>query len=75
MRQGALLSISGIVLGLGAAWAGTRYLSSFLFGIGSTDPVTYVVAALFMTVVATAATYLPARRATAINPVLALRQE
>ncbi len=75
MRQGALLSMSGIVLGLGAAWAGTRYLSSLLFGVEATDPVTYAAAALFMTVVAAAATYLPAHRATTINPVLALRQE
>jgi putative ABC transport system permease protein len=75
MRQGALLSAFGILLGLGLAWAGSKYLSSFLFGITATDPATYVLAALLMTGTALVASYLPARRATAIDPVHALRQE
>ncbi|MBZ5494935.1 MAG: ADOP family duplicated permease [Acidobacteriia bacterium] len=75
LREGALLSALGIILGLAGAWAGSRYLSSLLFGIAATDTATYGIAAVLMAVIAIAATYVPARRAIAIDPVTALRQE
>ena len=75
LRQGILLSAFGIALGLVGAWAASRFLSGLLFGIRTTDPATYLAAALLMAVIAIGATYVPARRATSIDPVVALRRE
>lgn len=75
LRQGLLLSACGVAMGLAGAWAGSRFLSSFLFGITATDPATYLVAAALMVIMAICATYVPARRATSVDPVLALRRE
>ncbi len=73
--RGAVLALLGIVLGAGGAIATTRVLKSFLFEVTATDPVTFVVAALGLAVVALAASYLPARRATRVDPMVALRTE
>jgi len=75
LRQGVVLAVIGIVFGLAGAWGASRFLASQLFGITPTDPATYVVIAVSMTVVALIAAYVPARRATAIDPVDALRYE
>jgi ABC-type antimicrobial peptide transport system permease subunit len=75
LRQGIVLAIIGIVVGLAAAWGASRFLASLLFGIKPTDPATYVVIAVTMALVALFAAYVPARRATAIDPVDALRYE
>jgi putative ABC transport system permease protein len=75
VRQGATLAAIGIVLGVGGALALTRLLRMMLFGIGSTDALTFAGAALGMMTVILLATSLPALRATRISPVLALRYE
>ncbi len=67
--------IAGIVLGLATALAGSRVLRGFLFEIGPTDPATYVGAAALVALVATAACYLPARRAIRIEPMAVLKSE
>jgi ABC-type antimicrobial peptide transport system permease subunit len=57
------------------AWASSRVLASLLFGIGTSDPVTFALATLFLGAVALLAAYLPARRATRVDPLAALRAE
>ena len=75
MRHGVLLTIIGIAGGIAGALALARFLTGMLFGLTPLDPSTYVVVALFFTAVAMAAAYLPARRATKIDPVIALRYQ
>ena len=65
----------GIAIGLAGSLGLTRLMSSLLFGINATDPLTFVGVALLLSAVALAATYLPARRATKVDPVVALRME
>lgn len=71
--QTAKLVLAGLVLGLAAALATTRLLDSLLFGVTATDPATFVAVAVLVICIAMMATLLPARRATAIQPVEALR--
>ncbi|HEX7023756.1 MAG TPA: ABC transporter permease [Gemmatimonadales bacterium] len=73
--QGAALTMSGLALGLAGAFAVTRLLSSLLYGVGPTDPVAFGGVVLVLSGVALLASYFPARRATRINPVEALRDE
>jgi putative ABC transport system permease protein len=73
IRQGVLLAGAGVALGLAAAAGLTRVMSSLLFGVTALDPLTYTVVAALLLVVSVLASYLPARRAMAIDPVLALR--
>jgi putative ABC transport system permease protein len=73
--QGMALAIAGVVIGLAGALALTRLLSSQLFGIGATDPATYVIVSLLLSAIAFAATLVPALRATRVDPVVALREE
>jgi putative ABC transport system permease protein len=75
MKQGLALAAAGLVLGLAGAFAATRLLTSFLFEVKSGDPLTYLGVAALLAAVAMAASYLPARRATKIDPLDALRQE
>jgi putative ABC transport system permease protein len=75
LRRGILLTVAGIALGLVGAAAISRYLQSMLFGIQPTDAATFIAVAAAFSAVALAACYLPARRATAVDPVVALRQE
>ena len=74
LRQGVLIVCVGLGLGMAAAFASARVLSSFLT-VSPTDPVTYVSVAAVLTLVALCACYIPARRATKIDPMLALRYE
>ena len=65
----------GIALGLLGAWGVSRVLSSLLFGVSATDPLTYLGTALGLAMVALLASWIPARRASRIDPVEALRSE
>jgi putative ABC transport system permease protein len=73
LRQGFTLSLAGTVLGLGAALLLTPVMSSLLYGVGPMDPITYAAVAIFLGTVTLVATYLPARRASRVAPVIALR--
>jgi predicted permease len=73
VRRGVVLTGAGIVLGLVSAVALTRVMSSLLFGISPLDPLTYVVVSLLLVAAAAAASYIPARKASAVDPVTALR--
>ena len=75
LRQGLRLTTLGIVIGLAGSMALTRYIEDMLYGVTPLDPLTYVaVVALFVAATAVAS-YLPARRATKIDPLRALRYE
>jgi putative ABC transport system permease protein len=75
LRSGAVLTIAGIALGLAGAATGTRLLQGMLFGVTPLDPATFVATPLLFGAVATLASYLPARRATNVDPMIALRSE
>jgi ABC-type antimicrobial peptide transport system permease subunit len=75
MRDVLMLVGTGIVFGLAAAWGVSRAISSQLYGVSASDPITIVAAAAILAAVAMLAGYIPARRATRVNPVLALRYE
>jgi macrolide transport system ATP-binding/permease protein len=75
LRQGLALIVIGVAVGLGGALIVTRLLSSLLFGVRATDLTTFVTTALMLTAVAVLATYIPARRATRVDPLMALRYE
>jgi ABC-type lipoprotein release transport system permease subunit len=73
--QGSRLALVGVAIGVGAALFLTRLLASLLFGVKTTDPATYICVALLLLLVAFAACYLPARKATRVDPMQALRRE
>jgi putative ABC transport system permease protein len=73
--QGLLLALIGIVTGMAGAVALTRVMSSLLFGVSATDPLTFLVIAVLLAGVAVLACYIPARRALKIDPIVALRHE
>jgi predicted permease len=75
LREGMLLTAAGLVVGIGGAWAVTGVLSKLLFGVSPTDPLAFIGASVLLTGVALAACYLPARRATRVDPLTALRCE
>jgi len=75
LRQGLALAAIGLALGLAGAFAASRLLTSMLFEVKPNDPVTYAGVAVLLGVVALAASYIPARRAARIDPLVALRQE
>ena len=73
--DGLLLWFAGIVVGIPAALAATRSLSSLLYGTKPADPAAYAVVALLLMGVAALSSYIPARRATKVDPLVALRYE
>jgi putative ABC transport system permease protein len=75
VRQATTLTLLGVAAGLLCAWLMTRFMSSLLYGVSSTDPAIFVGAAVLVTTVAIIACYLPARRAVRVDPLVALRSE
>ena len=73
--MGSALTATGIALGVGVALVLTRVMSAFLFGVGPMDPMTYAAVSTALAAVALLATYLPARRASRVDPVVALRAQ
>jgi len=73
--RGALLTVLGVVAGVAAVLALSRFMSSLLYGVSTNDPTTLVVVAVLLSIVGLVASYVPARRATRIDPVAALRTE
>jgi putative ABC transport system permease protein len=75
LGQGARAATLGIALGMAAALALTRLMASLLFGVSAADPLTFLAVALVLTLAALAASYIPARRAMRVDPMVVLRHE
>jgi macrolide transport system ATP-binding/permease protein len=75
LKRGVIVAAAGVLGGLAVALAVTRYIGSFLFGVQPTDPVTFAAIAALLTAITLLACYLPARRATKVDPLIALRSE
>jgi putative ABC transport system permease protein len=75
VREGLVLALSGIAIGLAGALVAARALTTFLFGVGASDPATFVGVALLLLGVAVLASYIPSRRALKVDPIVALRAE
>jgi putative ABC transport system permease protein len=75
IRQGMSLVLIGVVLGVAGAYAVTRTMRSLLFEVGATDPLTFVLVSMLLAIVGFIACYLPARRATKVDPLIALRYQ
>jgi ABC-type antimicrobial peptide transport system permease subunit len=75
LRQGLILAGMGVIIGLGAAIGLTRLMEALLYGVDPVDPLTFGAVALSLTFVALLASYIPARRASKVDPVVAIRFE
>jgi ABC-type antimicrobial peptide transport system permease subunit len=75
LRQGVTAALAGVIVGLTAAYAVTRVMTSLLFEVSARDPVTFGATAVVLMGVSAVATYLSARRATQVDPLVAIRYE
>jgi putative ABC transport system permease protein len=75
IKQGLGVTLVGIFIGLGLAVVPAQMLAGWLYGVSATDPATFAGSALFLLFIALLACYLPARRATKVEPITALRRE
>jgi putative ABC transport system permease protein len=75
LRHGMALAVAGVTIGLAASFALTRVISGLLFGVEATDPATLMTVTLLLLTVALVSCFIPARRATKVDPLVALRQE
>jgi putative ABC transport system permease protein len=75
VRQGLVLAVAGVGIGIGAAVGLTRVMEGLLFGVSATDPMTYIVISAVLGMVAVMASLIPARRASKVDPMIALRYE
>jgi putative ABC transport system permease protein len=75
LKEGLVLSVIGVSIGLAASFAATPLIASFLYGVKPHDPLTLALVSLFLIGITIAATYIPARRATAVDPMVTLRHE
>jgi len=75
IRQGLSLTLAGIIIGVAGAYVVTRLIASLLFGVAPADPITFVAVAATFVAVACMASYLPARRAASVDPIIAMRAE
>jgi putative ABC transport system permease protein len=75
LKHGVVLVLSGVVIGIAGAFALTRFLASLLFGITPTDTLTFVIVSVMFFLIAMIASFIPARRATRVDPLVALRYE
>ena len=75
VKQGMILALAGVAVGLGAAFGLARFIASFLFGVDKWDPMVFVAVPAVLTLVALVAVWLPAKRASRVDPIIALRYE
>jgi ABC-type antimicrobial peptide transport system permease subunit len=75
LRQGLVLSVFGVTVGLGGAFGATRLMGAILFGVSPVDPLTFALVPVGLVLVTLLASYLPARRAARVDPMVALRTE
>jgi predicted permease len=75
IAQGLRLALAGVALGLPAAYAATQLMKALMYGVSATDPLTFALIALLLLVVASLACFVPARRATQVDPLIALRRD
>lgn len=75
VRQGLILAAAGVLLGMAAALAVTRFVESLLFAVESTDPTTFAAVAGLLLLVTLIASWIPARRASRVDPMVALRYD